>query len=618
VSEKTFDSSDAERGAGGLAHAKTIHFAEALALTLGGELPELTICYETYGRLAPGRDNAVYICHALSGDSHVARHDEHDAPGWWDIAVGPGKAVDTDRFFVICANVLGGCRGTTGPASTDPRTGRPYGGDFPRITIADMVEVQKRLLDHLGVDRAAAVIGGSMGGMMALTWAVRHPERVASAILLATTHCLSSQALSFDIVGRNAIFKDPNYNNGQYYDRDKKPDDGLAIARMIGHVTYLSDRTMSRKFDPDREHPRDVAYAYEKEFSVGSYLAYQGGRFVERFDANSYVTLSLAMDQFNLGRDYGSLTEALGRVQARVLVASFSTDWLFPPAHSRRMVDALMAAGKNVSALEVESDCGHDAFLLENDLPVYGPLMRGFLSNGACGCQGGASAQPLAAPAQDESCTTEHNVRSIFFHNRLDLARIEEQIAPGASVLDLGCGTGQLLSRLRQRGSGALLGLELSAPDIVDCVGRGLCVVQRDLDKGLGVFADRQFDVVVLSQTLQAMRRPDQVLLEMLRVGATGIVSFPNFAHHAAARQLVELGTSPVTEGLPFPWWSSPSIRFFSIKDFENLCHALGITVLTRIAMDSTTGEQVTADYNTRADMAICVLKRARSASSRG
>lgn len=608
MTDESFDSSDAARAGGGLPHAKTLLLPGPLPLTLGGELPEVRVCYETYGELNTARDNAVYVCHALTGDSHVARHDADDAPGWWDILVGPGKAVDTDRHFVICANVLGGCRGTTGPASIDPRTGRPYGGDFPRITIADMVETQKRLLDALGIEKLRAVIGGSMGGMMALTWAVRHPERVGSAVLLATTHCLSSQALSFDIVGRNAIFKDPNYNDGQYYDREKKPDDGLAIARMIGHVTYLSDRTMSRKFDPDREHPRDVAYAYEKEFSVGSYLAYQGGRFVERFDANSYVALSLAMDQFNLARDYGGLDAALSRVTARTLVASFSTDWLFPPTHSRRLVDALMAAGKIVSSLVVESDCGHDAFLLENDLPVYGPLIRGFLDHAA---PKEKDACASAAGQDAEACQAEDNVRSIFFHNRLDLERLTELIEPGASVLDLGCGSGQLLSRLRRGGSGELLGLELSAKAIVDCVGQGLRVVQRDLDRGLGVFADGQFDVVVLSQTLQAMRRPDVVLREMLRVGRTGLVSFPNFAHSQAVRQLVEQGTSPVTGGLPFPWWSSPSIRFFSIKDFENLCRELSIDVVRRIAIDSTTGEQAGDDYNTRADMAVCVLRRA-------
>lgn len=611
MSDTAFASSDAARNAGISAHAQSVTFAEPLPLRLGGALPELTLCYETYGTLNAARDNAVYVCHALSGDSHVARHDEQDAPGWWDIAVGPGKAIDTERFFVVCANVLGGCRGSTGPSSLDPRTGRPYGGDFPRIAIADMVEAQARLMDHLGVSKLRAVVGGSMGGMMALTWAIEKPERVAQAVLLATTHCLSSQALSFDIVGRNAIFKDPNYNNGQYYDQEHKPDHGLAIARMIGHVTYLSDRTMSRKFDPDREHPREVAYAYEKEFSVGSYLAYQGGRFVERFDANSYVALSLAMDHFNLARDHGGLEAAMAKVRGRSLVVSFRTDWLFPPAHSRQLVEGLMAKGKRVSALEVDSDCGHDAFLLENDLPVYGPLIKGFLESGD-----GCIEQVCATPEQAaKDAAPVMNVRSIFYKNRLDLARIEELIPCGASVLDLGCGAGQLLSRLRERGSGTLLGLELEPASIVDCVGRGLCVVQRDLDRGLASFADGQFDVVVLSQTLQAMRRPDLVLKEMLRVGKTGVVSFPNFAHESAVRQLVELGCSPVTESLPFPWWSSPSIRFFSIKDFENLCAELGIEIMHRLAMDSGTGEPVEQDYNARADMAICVLKRGNACS---
>jgi len=600
-----FESSDSARGAGDLPHARSLALDGPLPLTLGGELPEVRVCYETYGALNPARDNAVYICHALSGDSHVARHDASDAPGWWDIAVGPGRAIDTDRFFVICANVLGGCRGTTGPASVDPRTGRPYGGDFPRIAVADMVEVQKRLLDALGVARLHAVIGGSMGGMMALTWAVRHPERVDRAVLLATTHRLSSQALSFDIVGRNAIFKDPHYAGGQYYDQDVKPDHGLAIARMIGHVTYLSDRTMSRKFDPDREHPRDVAYAYEKEFSVGSYLAYQGGRFVERFDANSYVALSLAMDQFNLGRDYGGLDAALARIRARVLVASFRTDWLFPPAHSRSIVDALLAAGKEVSYLDVDSDCGHDAFLLENDLPVYGELMRGFLNGNGAADDEAEDETPAPAPAVT-------NVRSIFYRNRLDLARIEALIPDRASVLDLGCGSGHLLAGLRRRGCAPLLGLELHAEALLRCVRRSFNVVQRDLDRGLAPLGDGQFDVVVLSQTLQAMRRPDLVLLEMLRVGRTGIVSFPNFAYAPAVRQLQEQGTSPVTEALPFPWWSSPSIRFFSIRDFEALCRELGVRVLERIAIDTATGEQKGPDCNATADLAIFVLERAR------
>jgi len=246
VKDQAFDSSDAARGAGELPHARTLTLDGPLPLRLGGELPEVRVCYETYGTLNAARDNAVYICHALSGDSHVARHETpagDDAPGWWDIAVGPGRAIATDRFFVICANVLGGCRGTTGPSSIDPRTGRPYGGDFPRITVADMVEVQRRLLDALGIETLHAVSGGSMGGMMALSWAVEHPERVRRAVLLATTHCLSSQALSFDIVGRNAIFKDPHYFGGQYYDQEQKPDHGLAIARILKIPVHGTDHT---------------------------------------------------------------------------------------------------------------------------------------------------------------------------------------------------------------------------------------------------------------------------------------------------------------------------------------------------------------------------------------
>ncbi len=271
------------------------------------------------------------------------------------------------------------------------------------------------------------------------------------------------------------------------------------------------------------------------------------------------------------------------------------------------MVDALLAAGKDVSYLEVDSDCGHDAFLLENDLPVYGELMRGFLvSNG----EAPEPAAPAPAPASAPTPAVT-NVRSIFYQNRLDLARIEALIPERASVLDLGCGSGHLLERLRRRGCTRLLGLELHADALLRCVRRSIGVVQRDLDRGLAPLSDGQFDVVVLSQTLQAMRRPDLVLLEMLRVGKTGVVSFPNFAYAEAVRQLQEQGTSPVTEALPFPWWSSPSIRFFSIRDFEALCRELGVRVLERIAIDTATGEQKGADCNATADLAIFVLQRA-------
>src|SRR5208337_1694777 len=300
MTEKLFDS-DSARHARPLRYAQTVAFDRALDLEMGGQLPSVTVAYETYGQLNAAKDNAVLVCHAISGDSHVAKHDDEDDPGWWDVVVGPGKPIDTSRFFVICPNLLGGCRGTTGPGSLNPATGKPYGADFPIITIGDIVEVQRRLLDHLGIGRLIAVIGGSVGGHQTLTWATRHPDRLRGAVVLASSPRLTSQALAFDVVGRNAIRRDPHYHGGQYYEEKHGPEVGLAIARMIGHITYLSREAMKQKFGDNRLQSREVATEFEKTFSVGSYLGHQGTKFVERFDANSYIALSTAMDLFDLG-----------------------------------------------------------------------------------------------------------------------------------------------------------------------------------------------------------------------------------------------------------------------------------------------------------------------------
>ncbi len=296
-----FDSSDSLRSAVPLKYAQFVTFEEPLALEEGGSLPVVRVAYETYGELSPAADNAVLICHALSGDSHVARHDAEDTAGWWDLVVGPGKAIDTDRYFVICPNLLGGCRGTTGPNSLNPETGRPYGADFPTITVRDMAKVQKLLVEHLGIRRLRAVVGGSLGGQLVLTWATQLPAMVAGAVALATSPRLTSQAMAFDVVGRNAILRDPAYQDGQYYGNGPGPTVGLSIARMLGHITYLSREAMIEKFDAHRLQPRQVQTQFETRFSVGSYLAYQGDKFVERFDANSYLTLTLAIDLFDLG-----------------------------------------------------------------------------------------------------------------------------------------------------------------------------------------------------------------------------------------------------------------------------------------------------------------------------
>lgn len=600
MSTTIFESSDSVRHAHPLRHVQTVTFEQPVDLHLGGVLPGVTVAFETYGRLNEARDNAVLVCHAISGDSHVAAHDSQDDPGWWDVVVGPGKPVDTDRVFVICPNLLGGCRGTTGPGSRNPVSGKPYGRDFPTVTVRDMVEVQKRLLDHLGIGQLLAVIGGSLGGHQALTWATRYPERIRGVIALATSPRLTSQALAFDVVGRNAILRDPHFQGGQYYDKPHGPDVGLALARMIGHITYLSPEAMTEKFEADRLHPRDVAVEFEKKFSVGSYLGYQGAKFVERFDANSYVTLSLAMDLFDLGRTPAELAATFRPARCRWFVASFSSDWLFPPSQSRAIVDALVANNAPVSYCNVQSACGHDAFLLPDEVAVYGGMMRAFLEDLAS--DGARHAKIPDGPP---------GPTSIFHQHRLDYDRIVELVPEGASVLDLGCGSGGLLARLREGDHRRLVGVELDERNILTCIGRGLDVIQADVNKELGAFGTGQFDCVILSQTLQAVYDVEGVLNEMLRIGRTCIVSIPNFAYDRLRRMLTEEGRAPKSGGvLRYEWYNTPNIRFFTIADFEDFCRDKAVRVHRQIAFDTEAGVEVFADQNRNADLAIFVISR--------
>jgi homoserine O-acetyltransferase/O-succinyltransferase len=598
--EKPFESSDTTRHAKPLRYARSVVLDQPLALEVGGQLEGVTVTYETYGELNAARDNAILVCHALSGDSHVAKHDEQDDPGWWDIMVGPGKAIDTNRYCVVCPNLLGGCRGTTGPGSVNPATGQPYGRDFPIITVADMVEVQRRLLDQLGVKQLLAVVGGSLGGHQALTWALRHPDRVRGVVALATSARLTSQALAFDVVGRNAILRDPHFHGGQYYDRPQRPTVGLALARMIGHITYLSREAMKEKFEADRLNPRDVAIEFEKRFSVGSYLGYQGSKFVERFDANSYLTLSVAMDLFDLGTTPEALAAAFRNNRSRWLVMSFSSDWLFPPDQSRDIVNALIANNAPVSYCSVDSSCGHDAFLLPNDLAVYGEMTRAFLDQLA------PATEPRPA-VKDET----HGPTSIFHQHRLDYERIAELIQPGASVLDLGCGSGTLLAGLRETDHRRLVGVELDEQKILTGIGRGLDIIQVDLNRGLGAFATGQFDCVVLSQTLQAVQDVEGVLTEMVRIGRTCIVSIPNFGYHRLRTMLAETGRAPKSAGvLHYEWYNTPNTRFFTIADFEDFCRAKQIQVHRRIALDTEAKAEVFEHPNLNADLAIFVISK--------
>ena len=574
---------------------------DPLELEDGGSLDQLTICYETWGTLNDEGSNAVLICHALSGDSHVARHDEHDVPGWWEIMVGPGKPIDTDRYFVICSNVLGGCRGTTGPNFVHPKSGRPYGAEFPVITVRDMVEVQHRLLAHLGVSCLHSVIGGSLGGLQVLTWAIEYPDVVRSSIVIAASARLSSQGIAFDVVGRNAIRHDPNFAEGQYYD-GPVPEGGLALARMLAHITYLSDESMRAKFDPTRLQPRTVDSAFESTFSVGSYLAYQGDRFVERFDANSYVTLSTAMDLFDLGDDETKLVKALAPSTCRWLFLSFSSDWLYPPAASRQLVDALIGQSKTVSSCEIDSAAGHDSFLLAGSMDDGGRMIRAFLATE----EGGAPPTHMSTESSIDEPT------SIFFAQRLDYEMILRLMPENASVVDLGSGNGELLSILRDRGYAPLLGVERDQGQVVKCIERGLSVIHADLDKGVSAIPDQSFEVALLSQTLQSIVDVSGVLEEVVRIGRRGIVSFPNFAHGPLREIFMREGRLPKEEGpYAYDWHDTPNRRFPSILDFQELCGKLGLRILEAIYFHSSSGKEIVDDPNLNADVAVVALARA-------
>ena len=345
----------------------------------GQTLPSFTLRYETYGALSATRDNAILICHALSGDHHCAGfHTAEDRkPGWWNNLIGPGKAVDTTRFFVVCANVLGGCVGSSGPSSPDPATGKPYGIAFPFVTIVDMVRAQKLLLDHLGVVALHGVIGGSMGGMTALQFAIEFPAFTHRVLAMATTARESAQAIAFNEVGRQAIMQDPDWNRGDY-PKGGGPRVGLAIARMMAHITYVSDASMDRKFGRRKKSAANGdAYTFDVQFEVESYLRHQGQAFINRFDANSYLYITRALDQFDLAHAYGSLEAAFAPVQAESLVVGFTSDWLFPPEQNRQIALALLRAGKQASYAELATDLGHDSFLLESE-ELYA-LVRGFL-----------------------------------------------------------------------------------------------------------------------------------------------------------------------------------------------------------------------------------------------
>jgi homoserine O-acetyltransferase len=592
----------------GLVQTQTLRVVQPeapLTLQCGKTLGPIDVAYETYGTLSEAKDNVILICHALSGDAHVAGYHSPDdrKPGWWDCMVGPGKPIDTNRYFVICSNVLGGCRGTTGPSSINPATGKPYGLQFPIITIPDMVQVQKLLLDALGIDHLLAVIGGSMGGMQVLQWAASYPDKIRAAVCIASTTRLNAQAIAFDAVGRHAILADPNFCGGQYTD-ECSPDRGLAIARMIGHITYLSEQSMRAKFGRQLREKDQYSYDFNSEFAVETYLDYQGQAFTERFDANSYLYITKAMDYFDLVREYGTLQQAFRNSSCRFCIVSFSSDWLFPPEQSEEIVHALGAEGKDVTYCSIHSSYGHDAFLLE--VHELGTLLDGFLRSTLQKVRTAHTLLPsVPLPSAEKKRSLEQAKRV-----RIDYELIDSLIEPGSRVLDLGCGDGELLARLIQDKQIIPQGVEIDQDLVIHCIQRGLPVIHRDIEKGLDEYPADHFDYAILSQTIQTLRDPEKVLRCLLRIAKRVIVSFPNFAHWHCRFQLFFKGQAPQTRQLPYRWYNSPNIHFLSLKDFDRFCRELGIQIEKRIPLRKNVPAPLRLWPNLLASQAVYILSK--------
>lgn len=531
---------------------------KGFVLENGKTLPELEIRYETYGALNNKKDNAIWVCSPLTADAHVAGYysETDKKPGWWDALIGKGKPIDTDKFFIVCSNILGGCKGTTGPASINPKTAKPYGSNFPTITIGDMVHAQKELAEFLGISELYCVIGGSMGGFQAMKWAIYYPELVERCIIIASSTRFSSQALGFEIVARDIITQDPNYNNGDYYE-SVRPNIGLSNARKLAHITYLSAVGMEQKFkraqdNENKNHAVTYSTPFDLNLPLESYLRYQGAKFVDRFDANSYLHIAHATDSFDLETEYGSLENAFKNVKAEFLNVNLSTDWLFPPHESRRITSALLNLDKIVTSLELNTQFGHDGFLIE-----VGDLGRAV----------GRFLDGKIIPIEKQK-----NVMPAF-HGTHAFSFISNLVKENSRVLDLGCGCGELVDYLWKLKKAKGVGIEKNFACILDCLENDVPVIQRDLDeRGLSDFKDNSFDYAIFNRTLQETKNPVSLLREILRVAKRAVITFPNFGNWAVRSALMFKGRMPKSKELPYEWYNTPNIHLFTYRDFLRLC----------------------------------------------
>jgi homoserine O-acetyltransferase len=546
--------------------------SEGFILESGAMLPEIEVAYETYGKLSEGKDNVIYICHALTGDAHVAgfNSSEDKKPGWWDAMVGHGKGIDTERFFVVCANILGGCKGTTGPSSINPLTGKPYGSQFPSITVVDIVKVQYLFLKQLGFSKLKAVVGGSFGGMQVLQWSISYPDMVETCICIASAMSLSAQALAFDIVGRNAILADPAWEGGDYYESLHKPSMGLAQARMIGHITYLSAENMKKKFGREKKEVEGPLPKFETAFQIESYLDYQGEKFVNRFDANSYLHITEAMDNFDLIEKAGGVDKVFLNTNpgTRFLVIALSSDWLFPAEQSLEVASSLVEADRHISYCLLKSPYGHDAFLVE--VERLAEVIDAFLS----ACLSGKST------TSEQSAVEAASGTSI---KKNDFDFIADIIEEGASILDLGCGDGSLMLELMLRKNARCAGMDINLDHVIEVIRKKMDILQCDLDEGLSLIPDKKYDYAILSQTLQVVKKPRFVLNELLRVAKEGIVSLPNFGNWRHRFRLSVSGRMPKSDSLPFEWYDTPNIHLSTYRDFVDLCNKEKIKIVEAV-----------------------------------